>query len=180
MAKVLILIFLALSIRANCTQLIEYCRKPPALFVFGDSFFDPGNNNYIKTTTLDQANFWPYGETYFKYPTGRFSDGRLISDFIGIYLIFFFLSYELFIWTECEIKWASWWQLNMQNCHWFLHICSQEIMTKFTVGQTLHQLEQGFCQKLFKERYVFFWISCKRQFLPCASKDENIEQYMRI
>ncbi|CAA2982469.1 GDSL esterase lipase 5 [Olea europaea subsp. europaea] len=83
MAKVLILIFLALSIRANCTQLIEYCRKPPALFVFGDSFFDPGNNNYIKTTTLDQANFWPYGETYFKYPTGRFSDGRLISDFIA-------------------------------------------------------------------------------------------------
>lgn len=54
-----------------------------ALFIFGDSFFDSGNNNYINTTTLDQANFWPYGETYFKFPTGRFSDGRLISDFIG-------------------------------------------------------------------------------------------------
>lgn len=54
-----------------------------ALFIFGDSFLDSGNNNYINTTTLDQANFWPYGETYFKFPTGRFSDGRLISDFIG-------------------------------------------------------------------------------------------------
>ncbi|KAL7140446.1 hypothetical protein ABFS83_09G121600 [Erythranthe nasuta] len=54
-----------------------------ALFFFGDSFFDPGNNNYINTTTLDQANFWPYGETYFNSPTGRFSDGRLISDFIA-------------------------------------------------------------------------------------------------
>ncbi|XP_073022352.1 GDSL esterase/lipase 5 [Primulina eburnea] len=57
--------------------------KPTAIFVFGDSFFDPGNNNYINTTTLDQANFWPYGETYFKHPTGRFSDGRLIIDFIA-------------------------------------------------------------------------------------------------
>ncbi|KAK4774095.1 hypothetical protein SAY87_029114 [Trapa incisa] len=55
----------------------------PALFIFGDSFFDVGNNNYIDTTTLDQANFWPYGETFFHYPTGRFSDGRLVPDFIA-------------------------------------------------------------------------------------------------
>ena len=54
-----------------------------ALFIFGDSFFDAGNNNYINTTTLDQANFWPYGETFFRFPTGRFSDGRLIPDFVG-------------------------------------------------------------------------------------------------
>lgn len=58
-------------------------KKHTALFIFGDSFLDVGNNNYINTTTLDQANFWPYGETYFKFPTGRFSDGRLVSDFIG-------------------------------------------------------------------------------------------------
>ncbi|KAK3220612.1 hypothetical protein Dsin_014582 [Dipteronia sinensis] len=56
-----------------------------ALFIFGDSFVDAGNNNYINTTTLDQANFWPYGETFFRFPTGRFSDGRLISDFIAEY-----------------------------------------------------------------------------------------------
>ena len=54
-----------------------------ALFIFGDSLFDPGNNNYINTTFDFQANFLPYGETFFKYPTGRFSDGRLIPDFIG-------------------------------------------------------------------------------------------------
>ncbi|KAF5466286.1 hypothetical protein F2P56_016227 [Juglans regia] len=54
-------------------------------FIFGDSFLDAGNNNYINTTTLDQANFWPYGETFFKFPTGRFSDGRLVSDFIAEY-----------------------------------------------------------------------------------------------
>ncbi|KAF7843656.1 GDSL esterase/lipase 5 [Senna tora] len=56
-----------------------------ALFVFGSSVFDPGNNNYINTTTSSQANFWPYGETFFRYPTGRFSDGRLIADFITEY-----------------------------------------------------------------------------------------------
>ncbi|KAE8722709.1 GDSL esterase/lipase 5 [Hibiscus syriacus] len=53
-----------------------------ALFIFGDSLFDPGNNNYINTATDFQANFIPYGET-FKYPTGRFSNGRLIPDFIA-------------------------------------------------------------------------------------------------
>lgn len=60
-------------------------RPQAALFVFGDSLFDPGNNNYINTTTEYQANWWPYGESFFKYPTGRFSDGRLIPDFIAEY-----------------------------------------------------------------------------------------------
>uniref|UniRef100_M1D3H3 Zinc finger protein n=1 Tax=Solanum tuberosum TaxID=4113 RepID=M1D3H3_SOLTU len=58
-------------------------RPQAGLFVFGDSLFDPGNNNYINTTTEYQANWRPYGESFFKYPTGRFSDGRLIPDFIG-------------------------------------------------------------------------------------------------
>lgn len=55
-----------------------------ALFVFGDSVFDVGNNNYINTHRAAQANVWPYGQTTFKFPTGRNSDGRLIPDFIGI------------------------------------------------------------------------------------------------
>lgn len=72
---------------ATCSSLpmINECKKgsSAALFIFGDSYFDVGNNNYINTSTLDQANFWPYGKSYFNSPTGRFSDGRLISDFIG-------------------------------------------------------------------------------------------------
>ncbi|KAI4355382.1 hypothetical protein L6164_004162 [Bauhinia variegata] len=60
-------------------------RNHAALFVFGASVFDAGNNNYIRTSTDNQANFSPYGETFFKYPTGRFSDGRLIPDFIAEY-----------------------------------------------------------------------------------------------
>lgn len=57
--------------------------KQKTLFVFGDSLFDPGNNNYINTTTEFQANWSPYGESFFNPPTGRFCDGRLIPDFIG-------------------------------------------------------------------------------------------------
>jgi hypothetical protein len=70
--------------------------KHASLFIFGDSLYDSGNNNYINTTTAGlQANFEPYGETFFKYPTGRFSDGRVIPDFIGkidinCYVSFFF------------------------------------------------------------------------------------------
>ncbi|XP_059458021.1 GDSL esterase/lipase 1-like isoform X1 [Corylus avellana] len=56
-----------------------------ALFIFGDSLFDAGNNNYINATTNFPANVWPYGETFFKYPTGRASNGRLIPDFIAEY-----------------------------------------------------------------------------------------------
>lgn len=55
------------------------------MMVFGDSFFDPGNNNYINTSSLDQSNFPPYGQTHFHFPTGRFSDGRIIPDFISEY-----------------------------------------------------------------------------------------------
>ncbi|EEF29144.1 zinc finger protein, putative [Ricinus communis] len=60
-------------------------RNHVALFIFGDSLFDVGNNNYLKSP-IGSANFWPYGETFFKHPTGRVSDGRLIIDFIAEYL----------------------------------------------------------------------------------------------
>ena len=54
------------------------------MFIFGDSIFDSGNNNYINVNVSYRANYWPYGETFFHYfPTGRFTDGRLIVDFIG-------------------------------------------------------------------------------------------------
>ncbi|XP_061361912.1 GDSL esterase/lipase 5-like [Gastrolobium bilobum] len=60
-------------------------KKHTALFILGESLFDAGNNDYINSTTFFQANYPPYGETFFKYPTGRFSDGRIIPDFIAEY-----------------------------------------------------------------------------------------------
>ncbi|XP_031128549.1 GDSL esterase/lipase 1-like [Ipomoea triloba] len=55
----------------------------PVMFVFGDSLYDAGNNNYINTTNDFKANFRPYGETSFPDPTGRFADGLLIPDHIA-------------------------------------------------------------------------------------------------
>ncbi|CAK7325969.1 unnamed protein product [Dovyalis caffra] len=56
--------------------------KFPAILVFGDSTVDSGNNNDIDT--LFKANFRPYGKSYPGHtPTGRFSNGRLIPDFLA-------------------------------------------------------------------------------------------------
>ncbi|KAL5583402.1 hypothetical protein UlMin_015844 [Ulmus minor] len=55
--------------------------KNVALFVFGDSLFDAGNNIYINTSS--SANYFPYGKSFFKKPTGRISNGRIIPDFIA-------------------------------------------------------------------------------------------------
>lgn len=57
-----------------------------AFFIFGDSTVDPGNNNYMNTTSENKADYEPYGQNgFFGGPTGRFSDGRVIVDFIGTY-----------------------------------------------------------------------------------------------
>ncbi|XP_054780171.1 GDSL esterase/lipase 1-like [Prosopis cineraria] len=69
----------------SCYAKVCLPRQHNALFVFGDSLFDVGNNNYINTSTSYQANYAPYGENFFKYPSGRFSDGRVIPDFIAEY-----------------------------------------------------------------------------------------------
>ncbi|RDX76088.1 GDSL esterase/lipase [Mucuna pruriens] len=52
----------------------------PALFIFGDSVVDVGNNN--RQFTLVKANFPPYGRDFENHsPTGRFCNGKLATDF---------------------------------------------------------------------------------------------------
>ncbi|MFS8006607.1 putative triacylglycerol lipase [Helianthus anomalus] len=56
-----------------------------AVFVFGDSFVDQGNNNYINT--LGKGNFLPYGKDFQGgKPTGRFSNGKTLPDLLGTFL----------------------------------------------------------------------------------------------
>lgn len=53
-----------------------------AFFVFGYSFVDSGNNNYLATTA--RADYPPYGIDYPTHtPTGRFSDGLNLPDVIS-------------------------------------------------------------------------------------------------
>ncbi|XP_058722286.1 GDSL esterase/lipase EXL3-like [Vicia villosa] len=54
----------------------------PALFVFGDSIMDTGNNNFKKTIT--RCDFAPYGKDFpGGVPTGRFSNGKAPSDIVA-------------------------------------------------------------------------------------------------
>lgn len=52
------------------------------LFVFGDSYADTGN---IKSSLVPSRNE-PYGVTFPGKPSGRFSDGRVLTDYIGMSL----------------------------------------------------------------------------------------------
>ncbi|CAN4081422.1 unnamed protein product [Withania somnifera] len=52
----------------------------PALFAFGDSLIDSGNNNHL--FSFAKANYFPYGID-FGGPTGRFSNGYTIIDHIA-------------------------------------------------------------------------------------------------
>lgn len=65
------------------------CRNFKSIISFGDSIADTGNLLGLSDPNhLPQVAFLPYGETFFHHPTGRFSNGRLIIDFIGTCLYF--------------------------------------------------------------------------------------------
>ena len=65
----------------------------PAIFNFGDSNSDTGT----LAAMYGQLPF-PYGETYFHHSAGRYSDGRLVIDFIGTYYI---LPYPHITYVDC-------------------------------------------------------------------------------
>jgi len=54
----------------------------PAIFAFGASLADAATNNFLPQATA-RADFPPYGKTFFKKPTGRFTNGRNAVDFVG-------------------------------------------------------------------------------------------------
>ena len=63
-----------------------------ALYVFGDSTADVGNNNFLPGPQA-KANFPHYGLDFpLSRPTGRFSNGYNGIDFLGEYFnLFIFL-----------------------------------------------------------------------------------------
>ncbi|MQL76969.1 hypothetical protein Taro_009381 [Colocasia esculenta] len=57
--------------------------EKPVTFVFGDSLTDVGNNNFLPMSLAKSDYPW-YGIDYEKkLPTGRFTNGRTIGDFIS-------------------------------------------------------------------------------------------------
>ncbi|XP_020583966.1 GDSL esterase/lipase At5g08460-like [Phalaenopsis equestris] len=55
--------------------------QAPAVFVFGDSLVDPGNNNEL--LTLARADYRPHGIDFPEGTTGRFCNGRTVVDHLG-------------------------------------------------------------------------------------------------
>ncbi|KAK6287187.1 hypothetical protein POUND7_013366 [Theobroma cacao] len=77
-------ISLLLAVSFSESDGMEVGRAPaqfPAMFVLGDSLVDNGNNNGL--SSLAKSNYLPYGIDFPGGPTGRFSNGNTIVDFLG-------------------------------------------------------------------------------------------------
>lgn len=84
-------LWLFLSLDLIFTSALAIVKLPnnatvPAVFMFGDSIVDTGNNNDL--ITIVKSNFPPYGRDFpGGVPTGRFSNGKIPSDFVGMHVI---------------------------------------------------------------------------------------------
>ncbi|KAI8570666.1 hypothetical protein RHMOL_Rhmol01G0053800 [Rhododendron molle] len=76
-------ILLMVSVLVSILIPLANAKKPqvPCYFVFGDSLVDNGNNNDLETSA--KANHLPYGIDFPDGPTGRFSNGRTMADFLA-------------------------------------------------------------------------------------------------
>lgn len=74
----------------------------PAMFIFGDSLIDNGNNNDLPS--FAKANYFPYGIDFNGGPTGRFSNGYTMVDTIGTFFSSCFMHVINYVYT---IKYAA-------------------------------------------------------------------------
>ncbi|XP_073043627.1 GDSL esterase/lipase At1g33811-like [Primulina eburnea] len=73
-----IVMWVVLSFLSSTTMSQPNYQQVPALFIFGDSLVDNGNNNGL--FTLARANYRPYGIDFPQGTTGRFTNGRTFVD----------------------------------------------------------------------------------------------------
>ncbi|KAK2449668.1 GDSL esterase/lipase [Trifolium repens] len=76
---ILFSVIFAYSFVGNAVSNVNYLPYE-SIFNFGDSLSDTGNEATLHPPMSDNS---PYGSTYFKHPSGRLSNGRLIIDFIA-------------------------------------------------------------------------------------------------
>jgi hypothetical protein len=80
------LIIVGATAAGDVVQPSKMSKQVPAMYVFGDSTLDVGNNNYLPGADVPRANMPLYGVDYpGSKPTGRFSNGYNVADFIGTY-----------------------------------------------------------------------------------------------
>lgn len=83
---------------AQQTLLVSAAHKrqkhhPKKLFVFGDSLADTGNSPNDPNAPIHPWEY-PFGITFPGKPTGRFSDGRVLTDFVGTHTTYSYLSFS--------------------------------------------------------------------------------------
>ncbi|KAB5538311.1 hypothetical protein DKX38_015844 [Salix brachista] len=89
MVEVLMLCSVSLSFLL-LFQLFSICENAkntelvPALYIFGDSTVDAGNNNNLSTTA--RADSLPYGIDFNCTATGRFTNGMTVADYFARFL----------------------------------------------------------------------------------------------
>lgn len=78
---------LVLSAAAAVEPVVQR-RRVPAMYVFGDSTLDVGNNNHLQGKQVPRADKPYYGIDLpgSGKPTGRFSNGYNVADFVGNYI----------------------------------------------------------------------------------------------
>ncbi|XP_022752925.1 GDSL esterase/lipase At2g30310-like [Durio zibethinus] len=87
MAPTVLLILILMQIIISTCNLTRAATLPnfTSILIFGDSTVDTGNNNFINT--IFRGNHLPYGQDFPGHvPTGRFSNGKLIPDFVASFL----------------------------------------------------------------------------------------------
>ncbi|KMZ70957.1 hypothetical protein ZOSMA_18G00480 [Zostera marina] len=80
------------------------CVNVPAIYMFGDSTADVGNNNQLLGNEVSRANFSPYG---IDYPggiaIGKFCNGKIEIDYIGMLLFLVLIVRAIFL-NDLEFK----------------------------------------------------------------------------
>ncbi|CAL5053096.1 unnamed protein product [Urochloa decumbens] len=76
---------LLLCLLVICVQVLAGgAHRPPAMYVFGSSILDVGNNNYLPGAAVGRANRRFNGIDFpASIPTGRFSNGYNIADYVA-------------------------------------------------------------------------------------------------
>ena len=78
------ILLLVVSLKTKALVKLPPNFSVPAVFVFGDSIMDTGNNNNNDRTNA-RCNYRPYGKDFEGgIPTGRFSNGKVPSDLLGM------------------------------------------------------------------------------------------------
>ncbi|KAI4357954.1 hypothetical protein L6164_001866 [Bauhinia variegata] len=80
----LLICLLPLASASNPNHREHHPKHVEAIYVFGDSLYDSGNDIHIKTNAT--AKFLPFGIDFGGKPTGRCTNGKTVVDYIAILL----------------------------------------------------------------------------------------------